>query len=261
MKQLKILLWFLVRPRYWQYFLYFVSWRLRNLRESHNTAEERAAASAWCEQNAVDRSAALKQIIGTADIPSFEETYQDLLKTAMEVVSQTTIPMGGGSDMELIYQAAEHVQATRVIETGVAFGWSSLAFLLSLRHRPGSRLVSTDLAYPRGNSEQYVGCVVPPDLRHLWTLIPYPDRQALPKALKQLPEIDVCHYDSDKSYEGRLWAYPRLWKALRSGGIFISDDIGDNLGFRDFCALAGQKPIIFKYKTRYIGVLVKPPSS
>ena len=40
-----------------------------------------------------------------------------------------------------------------------------------------------------------------------------------------VPEIDLCHYDSHKDYDARMWAYPRLWAALRSGGIFISDDI------------------------------------
>lgn len=257
MKQLRILLWFLAHPRYWRYFVYFVLWRLGNLRGSRNTSEHRAQAMAWCAQHAVDRQAALRQVIGAPEFPSFDEQFKDLLEAGQAAVSQASIPMGGAGDMELLYQCAEHLQATRVIETGVAFGWSSLALLLSLRQRPQARLVSTDLAYPRGNSEQYVGCVVPAQLRHQWTLIPYPDRQALPRALKLLPVIDLCHYDSDKSYEGRAWAYPRLWTALRSGGVFISDDVGDNLAFRDFCAQIGQTPVIYFYKNKYIGIVVK----
>lgn len=258
MKQLRILLWFLARPRYWRYFVYFVMWRLRNLRHSRNTAEDRAQAEAWCAQHAVDRTIVFQQVVGTSDFPSFDDQFKDLLAAGQATISQTSIPMGGAGDMELLYRLAEHLQAASVIETGVAFGWSSLALLLSLHNRPAAKLVSTDLAYPRGSSEKYVGCVVPAHLHAQWTIIPYPDRQALPRALKQLPHIDLCHYDSDKSYEGRAWAYPQLWAALRSGGVFVSDDVGDNLAFRDFCAQIGQPPIVYQHKNKYIGLVVKP---
>jgi predicted O-methyltransferase YrrM len=258
MKQLRILMWFLVRPRYWRYFVYFMTWRLRNLRHSRNTAAERAQAEAWCAQHAVDRAAVFQQIIGTSDFPSFDDQFKDLLAAGQAAISQTTIPMGGAGDMELLYRLAEHLQVKSVIETGVAFGWSSLALLLSLHNRAAAKLVSTDLAYPRGNSEKYVGAVVPAHFRPQWTIIPYPDRQALPRALKQLPRIDLCHYDSDKSYEGRLWAYPRLWAALRSNGVFVSDDVGDNLAFRDFCTEIGKQPLIYQHKNKYIGLVVKP---
>ena len=50
-----------------------------------------------------------------------------------------------------------------------------------------------------------------------------------------VPYLDLCHYDSDKSYYGRRWAYPKLWEALKTGGIFISDDIQDNWAFKEFC--------------------------
>ena len=51
----------------------------------------------------------------------------------------------------------------RVIETGVAYGWSSLALLLSLKNRNGL-LVSTDLPYAGLDNDPYVGCVVPDEL-------------------------------------------------------------------------------------------------
>jgi predicted O-methyltransferase YrrM len=258
MKQVRILLWFLARPRYWRYFAYFVWWRLRNLFQPQNRPEDRAQAMAWCEHQAVERDVALRQVIGTEAFPAFEEQFRDVLEASRRVTNQISIPMGGAGDMELLYQLAEHLQATRVIETGVAFGWSSLAILLSLRNRPDAKLVSTDLAYPGRNSEQYVGCAVPLELQTGWIIVPYPDRQALPRALKLLPQIDLCHYDSDKTHEGRDWAYPRLWRALRSGGMLVSDDIGDNLAFRDFCAQIGQTPMIYRYKSKYIGLMVKP---
>lgn len=79
-----------------------------------------------------------------------------------------------------------------------------------------------------------------------------------------MSEIDLCHYDSDKSYEGRAWAYPLLWKHLRSGGLMISDDIGDNTAFRDFAAECEVEPVVILAAgsggagSRYVGILVKP---
>ena len=67
----------------------------------------------------------------------------------------------------------------------------------------------------------------------------------------------MCHYDSDKSYDGRMWAYPILWRALRPGGIFISDDISDNLAFRDFAAQISATPTVVKFDNKYVGILLK----
>ena len=52
-----------------------------------------------------------------------------------------------------------------------------------------------------------------------------------------------------------------LWDALKPGGYFISDDIGDNLAFRDFCSQIKKEPVIIQSTSqtsrKYIGILVK----
>ncbi|RME94825.1 MAG: class I SAM-dependent methyltransferase, partial [Bacteroidetes bacterium] len=100
--------------------------------------------------------------------------------------------------------------------------------------------------------------VIPELLRKNWQLIQLPDRIGLPKAIKLLNgPLDLCHYDSDKSYAGRMWAYPRLWKALKTGGIFVSDDVGDNLGFFNFAEKIQVNPVIVAWNDKYIGILRK----
>ena len=98
--------------------------------------------------------------------------------------------------------------------------------------------------------------VVPPQLKRLWTLHRMADREGLPRALVDGP-FDLCHYDSDKSVEGRLWAYPRMWAALRPGGFLISDDIGDNHAWRTFCAEIGREAVVVHSGSKHVGVLVK----
>ena len=34
-------------------------------------------------------------------------------------------------------------------------------------------------------------------------------------------KFDFCHYDSDKSYQGRMFAYNKIWKNLKKKGIFF----------------------------------------
>jgi len=217
---------------------------------------DRMCGKFWCGKRAISTEAAIKQITGKREFVSFYKRFKNELKKARKKQELCPVKMGGAGNLELICQLCEHIQAKRIIETGVAYGWSSLAFLLSMRGREGTFLVSTDLPYSTITAP-YIGWVVPKNLRQNWELIKKPDKEALPKALEILPRIDMCHYDSDKTYEGRMLVYPLLWRALRKNGIFISDDVGDNLAFKKFAEQVGVDPIIVKSGKKYIGILIK----
>jgi predicted O-methyltransferase YrrM len=127
-----------------------------------------------------------------------------------------------------------------------------------MREAGHGRLISIDMPYAKLDNERYVGCAVPPRLRANWSLVRRSDRDALEPALAELGELDVAHYDSDKSYAGRMFAYPKLWAALRNGGVLMSDDVEDNLAFRDFALSINRKPWILQKKPgNYAGALVK----
>lgn len=192
------------------------------------------------------------------------DRYSERCRTSRELVCELSGTfIETGQDVEglteqsnslMLYNLAEYLQAERVIETGVARGNSSLGLLRSLSKRNG-RLISSDI--PRVHQWVETGSLVPQELQHYWELVRMPDRIALPKAIGKMPEIDLCYYDSDKSYQGRMFAYPLLWDALRLGGIFVSDDIGDNTAFEDFCKKIEREPIIIDSNRRYVGVLIK----
>lgn len=229
------------------------------LRKENSCAE----ATAWCEARGTTTEEAVHVITGRLAMERMEHVHADALAAARRAEQQCPVRMGGGGNVDLIYNLTEHLQAERVVETGVAYGWSSLAILLSLQRRPTARLASIDMPYPERNNDRYVGCVVPDELRSQWTLIRRADRQGLPLAHRALSWWDLCHYDSDKSYAGRMWAYPLLWEHLRPGGLFISDDIDDNVGFADFCAMVGLEPVVAAMPAtqrgrKFIGVLQKP---
>jgi len=231
--------------------------------DDENKRKKRELAVQWCSEHAIIADEAIRRITGLKSYRSFYDVHADTYEEAVKRAKECPVSMGGPGNLELIFQLAEHIKAMNVIETGVAYGWSSLAFLLSLKNRAGSLFASTDMPYPQRNNDNYVGVVVPRNLRDGWQLLRGPDSTTLPRAVKMFDEIDMCHYDSDKSYKGRKWAYQILWSALRSGGIFISDDIGDNLAFKDFSKSVNCNTLVVeKHKPhvphKYVGILIKP---
>jgi predicted O-methyltransferase YrrM len=168
--------------------------------------------------------------------------------------------LAGSSDLRLAYSAAVGIGARDILETGVALGWSSLAFLKATE-RTGGRLVSVDRPYPFLIGRSWVGAAVPDDMRDDWTLLRHSDRRGIPKALHLSDGYDLIHYDSDKTQEGRRWAYPRLWRALRPGGLLISDDVGDNEIWAEFCKSVGAPLIVVRRQRAYSGLARKPEAS
>lgn len=271
----KILFWYLKRPRLYPELVRHIHRKFFKQKIIINISNK---SNNWYESNAKKSNQILEKITGLEWCDDVIDLYSDIIKKAERKVENTPIEMAGfnryadsqinivsrsgGGDMDLLYRLSEHISATKVIETGVAYGWSSLLILLSIQNRQNSILISNDMPYLGKDNDQFVGCVVPESLRSRWKLLRYADREGIPRAINKLGEIDLCHYDSDKSYEGRMWAYPRLWEALRPGGIFISDDIGDNVAFKEFTKLIDIIPHIVCKKTsnssKYIGILIKP---
>lgn len=248
-------LWFLKRPHLHRQAVRTVRRRIR----PHPKEETRDEATRWCEERSVDSQTALGQLTGDGRREwSVERAHAEDFRQARLAAARSPAEMGGAGDLDVLYYLVEHLQATHVIETDVAYGWSSLAILLSLRRRPGAHLISVDMPYVRRGTEDFVGCVVPETLHPQWTLIRLPDGEGLPTAITTLGTVDLCHYDSDKTYVGRLWAYSIMWDVLRPGGYFVSDDIQDNVAFSEFATRVGQEPVVVHRGEKYVGILTRP---
>ena len=209
----------------------------------------------WAESKAVSQDVAIEKLFGLK-MRSFETLFPEELKLALEKEKECPIKMGGAGALELIYHACEFTQAKNMIETGVAYGWSSFAALLSLEKRNGT-LYSSDMPYLGQDGDQYVGYIVPENLKTNWKLFRHADKESLPKIFGEENSMDVVHYDSDKSYEGRTWAYHQLYKHLREGGVFISDDIGDNSAYQDFCEEMRINSMIVEFEGKFVGLFLK----
>lgn len=143
---------------------------------------------------------------------------------------------GGSADVRALYFMVRWALPDMVFETGVSTGWSSLAILSAMDRSGRGTLRSSDLTYQargKGNFGDYVGVMVPDGLRGRWELCTDGDRVCLPRFVEDGPQIDLLHYDSDKTHEGRRHALTTLQPHLRSSAIVMIDDIDDNGHFRE----------------------------
>lgn len=243
-EKLKTIFWFLKKG----YTIQIASILKRGRNE--NTRNE---STDWCKANEISINAVFEKL----KIPqlSFKDQEKEYFEYALSKEKECPIQMGGRGAIDILYSIVKSHEFKNTLETGVAYGWSSLAILAALPK--DGILFSNDMPYPKLNNEDFVGIVVPEKFMSKWKLHRFPDVIGLPKIFKSVSSFDLIHYDSDKSYQGRRWSQPILWDKLNKGGYFISDDINDNIAFKDFCEKIGKKPMIFKYDSKFVGILKK----
>lgn len=164
--------------------------------------------------------------------------------------------MGGGGDYPLLYFLTRWTRPKVIVETGVAAGFSSHAFLAALHENGEGQLLSSDFPYVRlPDPARLVGCAVPDPLRARWKLGLEGDVTNLARFVGQVSAIDLFHYDSDKSYVGRRRAFDRVEPRLRPGATVMVDDIQDNLFFRDLVDRTRRPFHVFGFEGKYLGLI------
>jgi len=143
----------------------------------------------------------------------------------------------GGAAYDILYFYTRYLEPETVIETGVAAGWSSRVITDGLYKNGEGKLYSNDLPYPKSTlrpSEDQIGILVDDEKRDVWELSIGPDRENLPEIVSSVDSVDLFHYDSDKSYEGREFALSTVRPKLHEDSVLIMDDIFDNTFFKEF---------------------------
>jgi predicted O-methyltransferase YrrM len=222
-----------------------------------NSGSSRNEYLKWYESN----STTIESFSGTLDAALFEEATKydkELNERATQILSALPVKLGGGGFSTLIYYMVRKMKPALVVETGVAAGFSSQAILKALSVNGSGELYSSDFPYFRiDNPEKYVGIIVEPELKKNWHLYTAGDEVNLPAIVAQLKgkRIDLLHYDSDKSYTGRVRALKTLRDHFHSDTWLLFDDINDNSHFKDFVENEKHTYRIFKHKRKYIGVI------
>lgn len=181
------------------------------------------------------------------------EFAHDLEDNARRRLDATKIQFGGGAAYALLYFLVRKRRPQFVIETGVAAGWSSAAILTAMERNGIGHLWSSDFPYFRqaGAADQ-IGLLVAPELHKRWTLLIDGDEENLPKIMQQVPRVDLLHFDSDKTYKGRTFAFATVKPKLAEDAIVIFDDVQDNTHFID---IARPDAVVFQERRKYLGIL------
>ena len=210
----------------------------------------------WIEQHSSD----FKELATRLDATLWGET-EKVSKTLEKSIENTFKKLehgfGGGGVYPFLYFLTRYMKPNCIVETGVAAGCSSYAFLLAIKANGHGRLHSSDFPYFRlPNPEQYIGVVVDNALKDNWDLHIDGDEKNLPRILSKIDKIGIFHYDSDKSYSGRKKVMSMIENALDKDGIILMDDIQDNSYFYDYIEKNNpQSWHIFEFQGKYVGMV------
>jgi predicted O-methyltransferase YrrM len=173
-----------------------------------------------------------------------------------EKLKALTFKMGGGGIYPVLYFLTRLYRPEIVLETGVAAGYSSNTFLTALQRNGQGHLFSSDFPYFRiKNPEKYIGILVETELKKGWNLFIEGDRINLPIICSKIDKVDIFHYDSDKSYSGRDYAFNLIHSKLHKDSVVIFDDIQDNNYFKDFVHKLQCEFKIFVFNGKYVGMV------
>lgn len=218
-------------------------------------AVDARAAAEWCAAHETDANvwatALDAELWREAEVFAAE---QDLRGRALA----HGLALGGGGFVALLYFATRLRRPACIVETGVAAGRSSRAFLRAMEENGSGQLYSSDLPYLAiEGSEQNIGVIVESELRARWRLFTRGDRRNLSEVAAELEsgqKIELFHYDSDKTYEGRGYAWMTLRPLLAPNALVIFDDIQDNTHFRDLVAELKAPFRVFQSSRKWIGM-------
>lgn len=165
--------------------------------------------------------------------------------------------MGGNAYVRLLYFLVRYIRPDTVVETGVSIGYSSRAILSALAQNDRGHLYSSELQYLHdGDSYQYIGLLVNPELKDRWTLLTQGDRVNLTAIGKQIGRINLFHYDSDKSISGRIFACKMALDRMHPGDVIVLDDVNDNDHLMSLSRLLDREPTVFKTRHKSIGLFI-----
>jgi predicted O-methyltransferase YrrM len=215
---------------------------------------QEASAQAWAENH----SEKSLEYFENLDSKLWSESliFAEELKQKSKKLLEGLPELGGGGIYPVLYFLTRYHRPQVVIETGVAAGFSSQTFLQAIKANGVGKLFSSDFPYFRlKNPESFIGILVDNGVKENWTLDTRGDSVALKNFIREVPIIDLFHYDSDKSYTGRNFAWKIVEGKLGPSSIVIFDDIQNNLHFKRLVDKCQYHYKVFEFEGKYAGII------
>lgn len=145
----------------------------------------------------------------------------------------------------VLYALTRILKPSVVIETGVAAGVSSTAFLTALSNNKFGKLYSIEaFRHPPSTQRREAGWIVPKELRSRWSLLIGRSEEKLPSLIKEVGRIDIFLHDSNHTYNIMWFEFESAWRNLELDGVLLSHDAEANRSFLDFSIHLETKPLV-----------------
>ena len=161
---------------------------------------------------------------------------------------------------EFLYLLCKMIKPDKVVETGVAYGLSSMYILQALHENKKGTLYSIDSIFLPWQSKEMIGAAIPDHLRKNWKLILGPSSNNLHNLLNSLQSIDIFFHDSLHTSKNMTFEFETSWPFIKDKGFLLSDDISSNNAFYEFYTKLKLEPKILPQKTNlgsFLGILQK----
>jgi predicted O-methyltransferase YrrM len=138
----------------------------------------------------------------------------------------------------LCYMLARVTRPSSVVETGVCYGVTSAFLLQAIRVNGNGCLHSIDFP-PLGRSgDEFVGRLVPEQLRSYWRLHRGRSVDLLPGLVRELRQIDFFLHDSLHTYRNMHHEFEIMTPFLGPQAVVVADDVQGNSAFMDWVSRA-----------------------
>lgn len=157
-----------------------------------------------------------------------------------------------------LYSLCKIIQPEVIVETGVAYGLSSMYILQALYENKKGTLYSLNSTFSPWQSKNAIGSAIPDHLRDRWEFIFGSSSEKLSEILGSLKSIDVFFHDSLHTHRNMMMEFEMAWPFIKNGGFLISDDIVDNNAFYEFYTKIKAEPVILQQKENsFLGIIKK----
>jgi Methyltransferase domain len=134
----------------------------------------------------------------------------------------------------LCYAVCRALKSSVVVETGVAYGVTSAFILKALEVNGNGHLHSVDFPPLGRDADQFVGVLIPEDLKHRWCLYRGVSKRILPSLLKQVQHVDVFVHDSLHTYKNIQRELQVVTPYLVRPAVVLADDVNGNAAFLEW---------------------------
>jgi predicted O-methyltransferase YrrM len=180
------------------------------------------------------------------DEPALEEIEDDTRRLLEDIRAKDPFSPRWAADSRfarLGYLLCRLISPSVVLETGVAYGVSSVFILKALEVNGRGTLHSVDLPPLRSEYERFWGIAVPEALKDRWRLHRGSSARVLPRLLQETGMIDLFVHDSLHTRRNMRREFDAIWPRLRNGGALLADDVERN---RTFGELLQRSPALWR---------------